>query len=441
MIGKVIQGLFLNGGPRLPNFTAQPDRIQRLPGPPTPAFATRRSLAQARGPGDSFQVDPGQLGLATTRGRKLPDSVRGKMEAALGADFSEVRIHIGPQAERIGAVAFTMGTDIYFAPGRFQPDTAPGQQLLGHELAHVVQQRQGRVRNPVGAGVTVVQDRALEAEADRLGYRAAAHRAVAQAKTAENTPSNVRISPPVSTAPGSYRLTAGAGGRQVGSIMVHAKGKTSIEITDLGVDGAHRAQGIGKMLIASAARAGQQFGKSKLTLAALDNGSGHLTQWYKGIGFTPTGANRHGFPVLEAQVGRVIAETVQRKGTGLHVRRNGAAVQGHPATAPASAAIRGIPRESSQSSATCSPRSELGHQPSFRGLGQGNRKQALGGSQVLQRMELPKPEVSPLWTLVEQNRDIGSWILSHLTARDISSLSRLRKKGMAGNIYSRKHAL
>jgi hypothetical protein len=109
----------------------------------------------------------------------LPDAVRGKMEAALGADFSNVRVHVGPQADRIGAIAFTLGSDIYFAPGRYQPDTVHGQQLLGHELAHVVQQRQGRVRNPMGSGVAVVQDGALEAEADRLGQIAAAHVAVA----------------------------------------------------------------------------------------------------------------------------------------------------------------------------------------------------------------------------------------------------------------------
>jgi hypothetical protein len=116
------------------------------------------------------------------------------MEAALGADFSNVRVHVGPQAERIGAVAFTMGTDIYFAPSRFQPDTVQGQQLLGHELAHVVQQRQGRVRNPAGTGVAVVQDLALEAEADRLGHQAAARQIAAQPKMA---PRPVQPSSPI----------------------------------------------------------------------------------------------------------------------------------------------------------------------------------------------------------------------------------------------------
>jgi hypothetical protein len=36
------------------------------------------------------------------------------MDAAFGANFSAVRVHVGPQAERIGAVAFTLGSDIYF---------------------------------------------------------------------------------------------------------------------------------------------------------------------------------------------------------------------------------------------------------------------------------------------------------------------------------------
>jgi hypothetical protein len=89
-----------------------------------------------------------------------------------------------------------MGTDIYFAPGRYQPDTVRGQQLLGHELTHVVQQRAGRVRGPMGAmgtGVAVVQDRALEAEAEWLGRRAAAHPIVAQLKVRPGTSSQTLV--------------------------------------------------------------------------------------------------------------------------------------------------------------------------------------------------------------------------------------------------------
>jgi hypothetical protein len=82
---------------------------------------------------------------------------------------------VGPQAAAIGALAFTQGSHIHFAPGQYNPASPQGQQVLGHELAHVVQQRAGRVRNPFGSGVAVVQDRRLESEADAMGARAAAH--------------------------------------------------------------------------------------------------------------------------------------------------------------------------------------------------------------------------------------------------------------------------
>ena len=231
MTARVIQGYFAAGQPRAvmapvqPNAAASP-RV----GPPAPAFAplapvaqrhggasvqstvSRAAVAQRRAGDDSFQVDPARLGLVSGGGRPLPEAVRGKMEAALGADFSAVRVHVGPQAERIGALAFTTGTDIYFAPGRYQPDTAQGQQLLGHELAHVVQQRQGRVRTRGVGGVAVVQDRSLEAEAERLGQRAVAHRSPTQAKmipTGAQISSPARVSRAVGASPHS------AAGREI----------------------------------------------------------------------------------------------------------------------------------------------------------------------------------------------------------------------------------
>jgi hypothetical protein len=106
-------------------------------------------------------------------GQPLPTEVRSKMEAAFGADFSDVRVHVGHEASRIGAIAYTWGSNIHFAPGHYNPNTLQGQKVLGHELWHVVQQKSGRVKNPFGGGVAVVQDHALEAEADRMGEKAA----------------------------------------------------------------------------------------------------------------------------------------------------------------------------------------------------------------------------------------------------------------------------
>lgn len=127
-------------------------------------------IIQAKG--DAFALPP-SFTLPSGRGQPLPDAVRGKMERFFGTDFSSVRVHVGPEAPAIGALAFTVGDTIVFAPGQYDPTSPRGQQVLGHELAHVVQQRAGRVRNPFGSGLAVVQDHALEAEADRLGMRAA----------------------------------------------------------------------------------------------------------------------------------------------------------------------------------------------------------------------------------------------------------------------------
>jgi ribosomal protein S18 acetylase RimI-like enzyme len=312
MAGKVIQGYFVAGTP--PRWSSV--RLRTTAGQLQPsATASPRgfSAAQRHGGGnDAFAVDLARLGLTSTGGRALPAGVRGQMEAALGADFSGVRVHVGPQAARLGAIAFTVGADIYFAPGRYQPETVQGQQVLGHELAHVLQQRAGRVRNPAG-GVAVVQDRMLEAEADRLGHQAAAYRRTLQAKLWPQAPSAapVRISAPLSTAPGSYRLTAGLAGRPIGSVMVHARGVGAVEVTDLGVEPTQREHGVGKLLLASAARTAQQLGRAHLTLAAQDNGSGRLTRWYQQMGFTRTGVDPHGYPTLQAPASRLIGATAQ----------------------------------------------------------------------------------------------------------------------------------
>lgn len=112
---------------------------------------------------------PPSFRLPTGAGAPLPGPVKQRMEAAFRADFSQVRVHVGPEAPAIGAIAFTSGNQIFFAPGHYAPETPRGQLVIGHELTHVVQQRAGRVRNPFGGGLAVVQDAMLEAEADRMG--------------------------------------------------------------------------------------------------------------------------------------------------------------------------------------------------------------------------------------------------------------------------------
>jgi hypothetical protein len=106
-------------------------------------------------------------------GQPLPAEVRAKMERSLGADFADVRVHEGPEAAAIGARAYARGNHLFFAPGQYDPTSESGQRLLGHELAHVVQQRAGTARAGQAAGLPVNRDPGLEAEADRAGEHAA----------------------------------------------------------------------------------------------------------------------------------------------------------------------------------------------------------------------------------------------------------------------------
>jgi hypothetical protein len=82
------------------------------------------------------------------RGSPLPAPVRGLFEKQFQYSFGDVRVHDGPDAAEsargLGAHAYTYGRDIVFGANEYLPGKAKGARLLGHELAHVVQQGAGR---------------------------------------------------------------------------------------------------------------------------------------------------------------------------------------------------------------------------------------------------------------------------------------------------------
>jgi hypothetical protein len=115
---------------------------------------------------------------------KLADLFRARYLVG-GVDFDSVRVHHGDApgvgadlaCQAVGARAFTVGTDIYFAAGAFRPDTRDGLWLLAHEVAHVVQQSvglargpwQGTVSSPLAVAVApagTAEERAADAAAD-----------------------------------------------------------------------------------------------------------------------------------------------------------------------------------------------------------------------------------------------------------------------------------
>jgi len=71
------------------------------------------------------------------------------MEDRMGESFDDVRVHTGPTAaqacESINARAFTVGNHVAFNRGEYDPESAEGQHVIAHELAHVRQQTDGAV--------------------------------------------------------------------------------------------------------------------------------------------------------------------------------------------------------------------------------------------------------------------------------------------------------
>lgn len=77
-------------------------------------------------------------------GQPLDGATRTFMEPRFGHDFSHVRVHTDARAAQSAGVvhelAYTVGQDIAFGDGRYEPDTTNGRELLAHELMHAVQQ-------------------------------------------------------------------------------------------------------------------------------------------------------------------------------------------------------------------------------------------------------------------------------------------------------------
>jgi hypothetical protein len=179
--------------------TATPGRrtlVEQLE-PATPAASHVGPIAAPAASGDRSL--PGTSGGPGASGG-LPPATRATLEQLFGANFSGVRIHTNSaRASGMGVGAFATGDDLHFAPREYNPDSSAGRKLIGHELAHVIQQRQGRVpaRESGGAGPSPSQpqaegssrpsegarergshdeldvDPALEQEADAIGERIA----------------------------------------------------------------------------------------------------------------------------------------------------------------------------------------------------------------------------------------------------------------------------
>ena len=109
------------------------------------------------------------------RGKPLADTIRQPMERAFGSDFSGVRIHANGRADwlnrSIRAKAFTTGRDVFFRQGAYQPGSRGGQELLAHELTHVVQQSGALVRTKYADQNAPADDRQSSKQAPKVLYQ------------------------------------------------------------------------------------------------------------------------------------------------------------------------------------------------------------------------------------------------------------------------------
>lgn len=102
------------------------------------------------------------------QGQSLHSDLQATLSNSYGDSLNDVQVHTGSQADSlaraVSARAFTVGNDIFFAQGEYNPGSNSGQDLIAHEVAHVVQQRGAPASGPLT--VTTPGD-ALEREAER----------------------------------------------------------------------------------------------------------------------------------------------------------------------------------------------------------------------------------------------------------------------------------
>jgi len=124
------------------------------PGKPNPLGpqidVAREAQQPAQAPGARESSPAAAAAVQSTLagdGAPLEPATRQFMESRFGHDFGSVRIHADAQAaasaQSVGARAYTVGEDLVFNRGQYEPATPAGRHLLAHELAHVVQQGGG----------------------------------------------------------------------------------------------------------------------------------------------------------------------------------------------------------------------------------------------------------------------------------------------------------
>ncbi len=152
------------------------DKVMRMPEPQLQRTCTcggeypERKTHQSNLKEERLQLKPFQPGsvgqttappivheVLTSPGQPLDTSTRSFMEQRFGYDFSKVQVHTSERAaasaQAVNAIAYTTGNNVVFNKGQYSPGTNEGQQLIAHELTHVIQQQAARSVKTVGYSI------------------------------------------------------------------------------------------------------------------------------------------------------------------------------------------------------------------------------------------------------------------------------------------------
>lgn len=140
------------------------NQVMRMPGPQSPrncACGGGCPKCQTRKPGldnvrlQSKNVQANEMGqivappivheVLAGPGQPMDSAIRRFMEPRFGCNFDQVRVHVdvkaAESARAVNALAYTVGRNVVFGAGRYEPNTRTGRKLLAHELSHVLQQQ------------------------------------------------------------------------------------------------------------------------------------------------------------------------------------------------------------------------------------------------------------------------------------------------------------
>lgn len=153
-------------------LSAQSETLQRQEMPDQQEELQMKSMVQLQSAEGGMAATPdleASIQQAKGSGQPLSPKIRQPMEQAFGADFSRVKVHADAQSDQLNqsiqAKAFTTGQDIFFRQGAYQPENRGGQELLAHELTHVMQQNGSAVQHsPQKTAGKVLQAATLRAQ-------------------------------------------------------------------------------------------------------------------------------------------------------------------------------------------------------------------------------------------------------------------------------------